>query len=257
VSAGAPAPPHLRHHPRGSLQRAAIRFSLLVLLLAGVLAAVRFTPLGDLLSAERLQALFDDVRELWWAPVAHVAVTAVGAALGVPASVFLAVGAAIFGFGWGTLWNWAGVVLASVAGFFVARALGREFVERIGGERVRRAERVLHRRGFLPLVAVRFLPLPLALVNAVAAVVGVRFPKFLLATAIGVLPPVAILTYFAAALLEAAAGEQAAIARNLVAAFGSAVVLVFLPLRVRRLLRRRRLRELRARRTARENERER
>jgi uncharacterized membrane protein YdjX (TVP38/TMEM64 family) len=251
VSAGAPAPPHLHHHPRGSLRRAAIRFALLVLVLGGVLVAMRFTPLGELISAERLQALFDRLRGHWWAPVAHVAATTVGAALGVPASVFLAVGAAIFGFGWGTLWNWLGVTLASVAGFLVARALGREFVERIGGDKVRRAEGLLRRRGFAPLIAVRFLPLPLAMVNAVAAVVGVRFPTFLLATALGVLPPVVILTYFASALLQAAAGDQAEIARNLVAVFGSAVVLVFLPLRVRRLLRRRRLRELRARRAAR------
>jgi phospholipase D1/2 len=251
VSAGGPEAGQLRHHPRGSLQRAALRFGVLVVLLVGALAAVRFTPLGEWVSVERLQALFDGLRKQWWAPVAHVGVTALGAALGVPASVFLAVGAAIFGVAWGTLWNWAGVLLASVLGYFVARALGREFVERIGGDKVKRAERLLHRRGFLPLVAVRFLPLPLALVNAVAAVVGVRFPKFLLATAIGILPPIAILTYFAAALLEAAAGEQAAIARNLAAAFGGAVLLVFVPLRVRRLLRRRRLRELRARRAAR------
>ena len=50
----------------------------------------------------------------------------------------------------------------------------------------------------------RFLPIPFQLVNAAAAVVGVRFAKFFVASAIGMLPPTAILTYFASALLAAA-----------------------------------------------------
>src|SRR5690606_38071403 len=128
---------------------------------------------------------------------------------------FLIAGAAIFGTVYGTLWNWLGILLASAAGYLLARALGREFVERIGGDKIRRAEKILHRRGFMPLIAVRFVPVPFALVNAAAAVVGVRFPKFLAAAAVGLAPPVAILTYFSAALLDAATGDRAAIARRL------------------------------------------
>jgi uncharacterized membrane protein YdjX (TVP38/TMEM64 family) len=242
---------HLHHHPRGSLRRAALRFGILIVLLAVGFAAVRFTPLGDYLTAERLQALLADLRGAWWAPFVHVGLCVVFGALGAPATPFLLAGAAIFGTVYGTLWNWLGILLASAAGYLLARALGREFVERIGGDRIRRAEKILHRRGFMPLIAVRFVPVPFALVNAAAAVVGVRFPKFLAATAVGLAPPIVILTYFSSALLNAATGDRAAIARQLAIVATGAAFLVFLPIGIRRRLRRRRLRELRAKRACR------
>jgi uncharacterized membrane protein YdjX (TVP38/TMEM64 family) len=164
----------------------------------------------------------------------------------------LVAGAAIFGAFWGTVWNFAGVFSASLAGFFLARLLGREFVERIGGERVKKAERIFHRRGFLPLIAVRFLPIPFPLVNAAAAVVGVRFPKFLLTAAIGLLPPIAILTYFSSALLEAATGaERGEILRHLAIVSISCIVTVFVPVSIWRRRRIWRLKRLRAERAAR------
>jgi uncharacterized membrane protein YdjX (TVP38/TMEM64 family) len=242
---------HLHHHPRGSLQRAAIRFGLLVVLLGAGFVLVRFTPVGEYLTAERLQEMLGRVRGAWWTPLALVGLTTLLGAVGVPATPFLIAGAAIFGPLWGTLWNWLGVLLASAAGYLLARALGREFVERIGGDKVRRAERILHRRGFLPLVAARFVPIPFSLVNAAAAVVGVRLMKFLTATAIGLLPPIAIITYFTSALLHAASGDRAAIARQLTFALLGAAFLVFLPIGIRRRQRQLRLRRLRARRAAR------
>ena len=104
---------------------------------------------------------------------------------------------------------------------------------------------------FLPLVAVRFVPVPFQPVNAAAAVVGVRFGKFLLASTIGLLPPVAIFTYFFALLVEAASGDRAVILRRLAAVVLGAAFLVFLPVGIRRRLRRRRYRRLRAERAAR------
>jgi uncharacterized membrane protein YdjX (TVP38/TMEM64 family) len=247
------APAHLAHHPRGSLQRAALRFGVLVALFAGALVAVRLTPLRELATAERLQALLAGLRGAWWAPLVHVGLCVAVGTVGMPATPFLVAGAAIFGAFWGTLWNWTGILLASLSGYALARHLGREFVERLGGKKLERVERLLHRRGFLPLVAVRFLPLPFALINAAAAVVGVRFPKFLAAAAIGLAPPIAILTYFSAALLAAATGDRAAIARTMALVVAAAAVLVFLPIGIRRRLRRRRLRALRAARRARGN----
>jgi uncharacterized membrane protein YdjX (TVP38/TMEM64 family) len=212
---------------------------------------VRYTPLRDFLTAERLQLVLADVRGLWWAPLAHVGLVLVLGAVGVPATPFLLAGAAVFGPWWGTLWNFTGLIAASIAGFLLARTLGREFVERIGGGKLKRAEHFLHRRGFMPLVAARFIPVPFSLVNAAAAVVGVRFPKFLAASVIGMLPPVAILTYFAALLLDAASGDRAGIVGRMLAVTATAAVLVFLPVGIRRRARKRRLKRLRAHRAAR------
>jgi len=228
----------------GSLRGPALKFGVLVLLLAGTFAAARWTPLGEYLKVERLLGIRDYLQDAWWSPIVHLAVFVVLGAVGVPATPVILAGAAIFGAVWGTLWNWTGIVLASVAGYLLAKALGREFIERIGGDKLRRAEKVLHRRGFLPLVAVRFIPVPFALVNAAAAVVGVRFGKFLFATMLGMALPIGIFTYFSAAILEAATGDRAALVQRLAIVSISIAFLVFLPLGIRRRLRRRRLRSL-------------
>ena len=73
----------------------------------------------------------------------------------------------------------------------------------------------------------------------------------MLASAVGLLPPVAILTYFFALLVEAATGDRAAILRRLAAVVLGAAFLVFLPVSIRRRLRRRRYHRLRAERAAR------
>ncbi|MEO8275312.1 MAG: VTT domain-containing protein [Thermoanaerobaculia bacterium] len=235
----------------GSLRGPAIKFGLLLLLIVGGFLAARYTPLANYLTLEKLRTTLAAVRGVWWAPAALVGVIVVLGSVGVPATPFIIAGAAIFGPLWGTVWNWVGIFLSSLTGFLLARLLGREFVERIGGEKLQRAEKLMHRRGFIPLIAIRFLPVPFTLVNAAAAVAGVKLPKFLAAAAIGLLPPIAILTYFSSALLDAATGDRAKIVRHMLIVSTSAAMIVFLPIGIRRRLRKRRLKQLRALRAAR------
>ena len=72
-----------------------------------------------------------------------------------------------------------------------------------------------------------------------------------LASAIGLLPPIAILTYFSSALLQAATGDRAAIVRQALTVSISAALCVFLPIGIRRRLRKRKAQKLRAARAAR------
>lgn len=234
-----------------SLRGPALKFGILLLLVVGGFLAARYTPLAQYLEVEKIQGYLDQVRGLWWAPFALVGTIVVLGSLGLPATPFIVAGAAIFGAVWGTVWNWTGIFLSSFTGFLLARLLGREFVERIGGDKLQRAEKLLHRRGFMPLIAIRFLPVPFTLVNAAAAVVGVKLPKFLLASAIGLLPPIAILTYFSSALLQAATGDRAAIVRQALMVSITAALCVFLPIGIRRRLRKRKAQKLRAARAAR------
>ena len=233
-----------------SLRGPALKFGLLLLLVGGGFLAARYTPLANHLTVDKIRGSLDVVRGLWWAPAALVGTIILLGSVGLPATPLIIAGAAIFGPLWGTFWNWVGIFLASISGFFLARLLGREFVERIGGNKIQRAEKLLHRRGFMPLIAIRFLPVPFTLVNAAAAVVGVKFPKFLAASAVGLLPPIAILTYFSSALLDAATGDRAKIVRQALVVSTTAAFLIFFPIGIRRRLRIRRFKQLRAARAA-------
>jgi uncharacterized membrane protein YdjX (TVP38/TMEM64 family) len=84
----------------------------------------------------------------------------------------------------------------------VARILGRDFVVRVTGRRIRRAEHLFERHGFWPLVQTRFLPIPFAVVNYGAALAGVGTPLFFVATAVGLIPSTLIHTYFIAEAIE-------------------------------------------------------
>jgi uncharacterized membrane protein YdjX (TVP38/TMEM64 family) len=173
---------------------------LIALVLVGIVL-VRFTPIGEFLAEERIASLTAEVRGVWWAPLLLIGLYAIVAGLGLP-PVPLLVGGAAFGALYGSLYNMVGLLLGASLAYMVARVLGRGFVVRVTGQRIRRAERLFERHGFWPLVQTRFLPIPFAAVNYGAALAGVRPPLFFVATAVGIIPSTLIHTCFIAEAIE-------------------------------------------------------
>jgi len=235
------APPRPHAAEEGGRLGPWLRLALLVLLLGGTFAVLRWTPAGELVRPERLLALLEAARGHWWMPAVLLLLYAGLCPLGVPATPLLFAGGAIFGIVQGTLWNVLGTLAGAATTYWVARSLGREAVERLGGSRLARAERMLHKHGFFALVGLRFLPIPFPFVNAAAAVAGIRFPVFMASSAVGLTPAVAIWTYFSSALVHAAAADRARLARELAAAIVLLLSLVMIPTAVRLSRRRRRL----------------
>jgi uncharacterized membrane protein YdjX (TVP38/TMEM64 family) len=203
--ASARRPPPIEPRQRFPLG-ATLRFlSLFVLLLAGV-AAVRFTPLGELLERDALVALFGQLSESPWAAAVLLLLYVVLAPLGLPMTPLIIAGGIVFGRFWGALFNTVGCMLGAAVSYQLARLLGREFVQRIAGKRLRRMETTLRRRGFWSLVGVRFMPVPFPVVNFGAALAGLRFGTFMLTSLLGLLPAMLIYTSFAAGLFDVALG---------------------------------------------------
>jgi uncharacterized membrane protein YdjX (TVP38/TMEM64 family) len=166
------------------------------------LCLLLFTPLGDFLTKENIIALLEDLRTSPWTPLALILSYAVVAPFAViPASPMLVGGGVVFGAFWGSLYNCIGLVLGSMAGYGVGRVLGREFVVQMVGSHLKRIERVFERQGFWPLVQVRFLPIPFAVVNYGAALAGVKPLRFLITSTLGLLPATLVHTYFASTLI--------------------------------------------------------
>lgn len=226
-------------------RRSLLRFALLVVLILGGLALVRWSPLAGYLHREELVATLETLRESWWAPLAFGLLYLVLCPLGAPVSPLMFAGGVVFGAFLGTAYNFAGTFLGGTVTYFLGRHLGREFIVRVTGERLRRVERLFARHGFWTLLRVRFLPIPYPLVNYGAALAGVRPSVFLSSTALGLVPAVTLYTYFAVAVFHAAAGERAGIVRNLLLAGLLLFLLTFLPQVWTGLQRRRRYRRLR------------
>lgn len=200
-----------------------VRFAVLVLIVAGGFAALRWTPLAGVLSKEAVLAMLERLRGTWWAPALLVGSYVVLCPLGFPASPLMVAGGMVFGTLLGSVYNFAGVFLGGAATYYLGLHLGRDFVRHLGGKRMRRVERAIQQQGgFWSLVGIRFLPLPYALVNYCAALAGISPSLFLSSTATGLAMTIPIFTYFAATLTRAASGARSGIYLQ----FGIAVVLL-------------------------------
>jgi uncharacterized membrane protein YdjX (TVP38/TMEM64 family)/predicted metal-dependent hydrolase len=188
-----------------------IRFLTLVAILVTGFVVLRWTPLADQMTVERISALFDRLRETWWAPAALLACYVILCPLGVPASPMMITGGIVFGTALGSVYNTLGVFLGGASTYFLGRVLGRDFVLHLAGKRLKKVERAIARRGFWSLVGVRFLPLPFPVVNYCAALAGIRPSLFLATTAIGIVPGVVLFTYFASTLSKLAAQDRSGV----------------------------------------------
>ncbi|HEX2252042.1 MAG TPA: VTT domain-containing protein [Thermoanaerobaculia bacterium] len=212
-----------------SLRGPLLRFGILIVLLVAGFAALRWSPLAEHLDQEALLTTFRDLAANPWAPVALIAIFAALCPLGLPVSPLVLVGGLVFGFAWGTLWNFLGTWAGAATSFAVARLLGHDLVVRLAGRRLERVEHLVERHGFWALVRLRFVPIPYALVNYAAAFAGVRPGVFLTATAIGLAPAITLYTWFAAALFRAATGDRLEVMLQLAAALVGLFLLTFLP----------------------------
>ena len=183
-----------------SRSNAWVKALVFVLILVAAFAAVRYTPLGELTSEERIRESLMDIRGIWWTPLLLLVLYALVGPTGI--SMFpLTIAGAAFGPFAGSLLNTLGIIIGAWTAFVVARALGRDFVVRITGDRFRKAERLLNRQGIWPLIQIRFMPVPYPVVNFAAALSGVPLKRFMFASIIGLIPATLIHSYFIARLI--------------------------------------------------------
>jgi uncharacterized membrane protein YdjX (TVP38/TMEM64 family) len=110
-----------------------------------------------------------------------------------PRAALSAAAGLLFGWAAGASIVWVASMLGAVAGFWLARRLGRNAVERLAGHRLSRADDWLTRRGILAVIGGRLLPLvPFTVINYAAGLSGLRFRDFVLGTAVGIIPGTAI-----------------------------------------------------------------
>lgn len=214
----------------GLKARAWLRLALLAALLVGGVLAVRLTPLGDVLSREGVRSAVEGVRGSPWAPAIFVAAYATATALAIPGTILTLAGGALFGFAWGTVWNWLAANLGASAAFWIARGLGRDAVERLTGDRLARLDRATQAHGFRALLTLRLIPLvPFNALNFGSGLTAIPWRTYAIATGVGILPGTAVYTFFADALLAGSTeASREAFVRMIVAGV-LLLVLSFLP----------------------------
>ena len=193
-----------------------LRLALLAALLLTGLLATRFGPLSELLTREVLAARLEALRQSGSAPAVLLALYALVTPLGFPVSPLVFAGGAVFGSQLGWLYNFLGCVLGATLSYLLARRLGRELVVHLLGERrLERAEALVSEHGFWAVFRLRFVPIPFVAVHTAAALAGVPFPTYFLASVLGIAPVAWIYTYFSHALVSATAADRPGVVRDL------------------------------------------
>jgi uncharacterized membrane protein YdjX (TVP38/TMEM64 family) len=242
--------PTVQAHQRLPLG-ATLRFLSLFALLGAAVLALRFTSLGEYLDRERLVGFFDTMSDSPWAPLALVGLYVLLAPTGLPMTPLIIAGGIVFGRFQGALVNIVGCVLGAAVSFQFAKLMGRDFVRRIAGKRLKRVETLLRRHGFWTLVGVRFMPVPFPVVNFGAALAGVRFGTFVLSAIVGLTPALLIYTSFASGMFDVARGGDRSQLPWLLGVFALVVALSVVPVTLQQRARRRRYHRLLAERQVR------
>lgn len=176
----------------------------LLLTLAALAAAWRWTPLAAWLDMPRLAAFIAAVRDAPLAPLWMLMLYIIAPCLAVPITLLIITTALVFGALEAFFYALAGSLLAAAFTFWIGRRLGRDAVRRIAGPRLTRLNHRLARSGLLAIVTVRLLPIaPFTVVNLAAGASQIRLRHFLLGTLIGMLPGILAVTLFCDRVLAA------------------------------------------------------
>jgi uncharacterized membrane protein YdjX (TVP38/TMEM64 family)/rhodanese-related sulfurtransferase len=147
-----------------------------------------------------------------WAPVAHVALFALGTVLFVPGVLFGVAGGVLFGPVWGTLLNLAGATLGATAAFLVARYIAADWIRRRSFGRLERLIKGVEAEGWRFVAFARLVPLvPFNFLNYALGLTRLPLRVYMLASLISMAPGTLAYTWLGYAGREAVAGSDAAI----------------------------------------------
>ncbi len=181
-------------------RKAAIKAVILLAFIVTAFLVVRFTPVKEYLRAETLSRLFEAAG--FWAPVAYIVIYAAGICLFVPGTLLTALGAAIFGPYLGFLYVWPGAVIGSSLSFLIGRYLGRDFAASLIGDKLKKYDDAIERKGFATVLYLRLVYFPFTPLSFGMGLTKVRFRDYVAGTGLGIIVGVFIFTFFIGTVKE-------------------------------------------------------
>ncbi len=178
-------------------------FAGLLALLLALALAFSWSPLKTWLDIDKVVLALQSLGARF-GPLAAVAAFALAVAVALPLTFLTLVAIIAFGAWGGFACALPGALLGAAISYALGRSLGREAIERLGGERVKTLSLQLEKRGLLAVILVRFVPVaPFAVVNMMAGASRIRLRHLLLGTAIGMTPSTVFMMVFLERVIDA------------------------------------------------------
>lgn len=172
-----------------------VKFALLLSFLAAAVVFFYFTETGRGITPTTARD-FIQAKDPLAARLIYVLFYIIGTVVLLPGTVLSFAGAVLFGPWEGTLYTWIGATIGAVLAFFLAKALGRDFVDRLLKGKFQAFDERIRDNGFMGLLILRLIPLfPFNGINFGSGLTSIRFRDYLLATAIGIIPGTFVFQY--------------------------------------------------------------
>lgn len=130
-----------------------------------------------------------------WRVFVFLGAHTIAAAVGIPGTVLVVIGGALFGLLWGTLWSILGATGGAVVAFWLARYLLHGWFERRFCQHPRfkgmfmRLDKTMQHQALPCVLAVRFAPVsPFNVVNFLFGLTNISVMPYALGTLIGIIP---------------------------------------------------------------------
>ncbi|MDB5863075.1 MAG: rane protein [Betaproteobacteria bacterium] len=177
----------------GRVARIAITF----VALAVIAAVWRWTPLREWIAIDSLVRMAHALQDSPIAPLAVLAGYVVAGLLVVPVTALIIATGIVFGPLLGGVYALAGALLSAAVTYWIGAHLGRNAVRHLAGHGLNRITKRLARKGVFAIAVIRLLPIaPYSVVNVVIGASHIRLRDFLLGTALGMAPGIAITVIF-------------------------------------------------------------
>lgn len=141
------------------LQNRLVQVLLGFLAAAGLLAVVwRYTPVREVVTAGNVVAFVESFSGKWWAPIALALAYTPASVVMFPRPLLTLAAAIAFGPWQGVAIAMSGIVLNTLAGYFLGRTMDEKRVRRWGGPKFTRVGKMLKKEGLVAVATVGLLP---------------------------------------------------------------------------------------------------
>jgi uncharacterized membrane protein YdjX (TVP38/TMEM64 family) len=173
--------------------------------LAGLALAWQYTSLRDFTDVGFVSSVISQPAWSQFAPLLAIAAFVVGGLVVFPVLVLIAATAAALGPWMGFASAATGVLLSSAILFGIGRVLGHARLQRLLGRRSSRVQSRIIGKGVVAVAMIRMVSIaPFSIVNVVAGASKLRLRDFMLGTALGMLPGIAVMAALGAQIADLA-----------------------------------------------------
>lgn len=176
----------------------------IVVVVAALAAAWRYTPLSEYITAERITGWARAIRGWSWAPLVVMFLYTPAAFVMFPRPVLTLLTVIAFGPWLGFAYGMTGIIGSALATYYVGRLLPEKTLQRLAGNKLDDVIKALRRRGLMAMFAVRIIPVaPFAVEGFIAGAVPIKLWEYTLGTFLGMLPGVLATSVFGGQLTAA------------------------------------------------------